>query len=277
MNSYHYCSEKLFEDIIKSKVIWLTPCDLMNDITEIIYIYDEIWKDFKKSLNEEYKEDKEAIEILNIVDKEAIRIDRYANKPYCACFSKDGNILSQWDRYADNSTGFSIGFDLEALGIEKKVVHPNIYLNESIGISKIIYNKDEQFKYVKDVVKYFLANRQHNAMDWISIKSNLKYYSSIFKNKSFKEEEELRIVYYNNEKHNLDTLGMKGPYKYNNSYGSGNRFEIKWYKDINNHAIKEIYIGPKCNKTSDEIFNILKLNNIYLDKTNIIKSNIPYR
>lgn len=62
--------------------------------------------------------------------------------PYIACFSKEGDVLSQWRSYADDSRGVSIGFDLNKL-IE----------NSNLKLKEVSYSVDEQKSLLIDILK----------------------------------------------------------------------------------------------------------------------------
>lgn len=102
---YHYCSPYTFQQIIEKKCLWLSATNNMNDFAEGGWVTNALNNVIHRVTNEK---NKEWIEHL---------LFQYnsANTPkYVACFSKDGDILSQWRAYAQNGEGVSIGFHQES-------------------------------------------------------------------------------------------------------------------------------------------------------------------
>ena len=110
---FHYCNLSKFEDILKSKKLWLTPVQTMNDGTEVDHLYNEIFPKVKEKIINETPP-----HLLNNIKSAFNLIESNSklhteNMPRCVCFSDDGDLLPQWCRYADDGTGVSIGFDFD--------------------------------------------------------------------------------------------------------------------------------------------------------------------
>ncbi len=125
MNVFHYCNLNKFEGILNSKKLWLTPVQTMNDGTEVDHLYNVIFPKVKEKIIAETPAHllNNVETIFNIVENNAKL--HTENMPYCACFSDDGDLLSQWCMYADNGTGISIGFDFDYFQIKNEPPHPN--------------------------------------------------------------------------------------------------------------------------------------------------------
>ncbi|KEH94193.1 DUF2971 domain-containing protein [Clostridium botulinum] len=278
MRLYHYCSEETFKSIIKSKKLWLTPVRHMNDSQEIIHTYLGVWKDAKEEAEKYYNND-EVSEILKLADEQIFGIDKYVDMPYCNCLSCDGDLYSQWTRYADDAQGFSIGFKSEILGLKNDLPHPNAYIENSIGVGEVIYSYDKQKKIILDIIHYIVKTMKMDALAWLTLRTNVKVYSAIFKNQYFLDERERRIIYYAEKDHNFNDKFVNGPFEYRSRITNEmvERYELNWYHSNDNHAIEKIYVGSKNKFTNIEIINLLFENNITIKEENIVRSKIPYR
>jgi hypothetical protein len=275
---YHYCSEETFRNIIKSKKLWLTPVRHMNDTEEVIHTYLRVWKEAKEISEKQYN-DKDVREILKLADEQISGVDQYVDMPYCSCLSSDGDLYSQWGRYGDDGKGFSIGFKSELLGIRSDLPHPNTYVENSIGVGKVIYSYEKQLKLILSVIRYIVENMKMDVLAWLTLRTNIKVYSAILKNECFLDERECRIIYYAEKDHEFNDKFISGPFKYKSRITNdiAERYELNWYHSTNNHAIEKIYVGPKNKSTNAEIIDLLNQNNIKVKEENIIRSKIPYR
>lgn len=271
---YHYCSEEKFSKIIKSKNLWLTPVETMNDCEEIKHLYRNVWEKAKSLLLEKYKDDDWAVQIIKIVDEHNNIIAIQTDMPYCSCLSNEGDLLQQWRFYADDGKGFSICFDSELLNVKSSLPHPNVRIKNAIGIGEVVYDFTQQVNILFWVVSQILDQRQVNVSDWIYIITNLRYYSAIFKNSTFYTEQERRIIYYFCDKHEFDYSFVSGPYDY---LTNEKRFELNWYSSDKNHSIKKIILGPKNKYSSEEVLFLLSQNGIFIEEENIFKSVSTYR
>jgi hypothetical protein len=274
---YHYCSVNNFENILNSKKLWLTPIKSMNDRTEIDHLYNNVWPCVKeillRNINPNYI--KFLKEIIEIVDRESKL--HVASFPYCACFSDDGDLLSQWRSYSQDATGISIGFNSEYFKIQNQLPHPNTKIENAIGIDTVIYDFSVQVNGLSQVMKQVIEPK--NSYCWVAILKNLTRYSAIFKNHTFFSEQEKRIIYYSDKSH-LDQFSgynLTGPYEYVKDNVMYSRFELSWYQSRSNHAIANIILGPKCKYDRGELMQMLDNFNIQLEEQQIHKSLSTYR
>lgn len=68
--------------------------------------------------------------------------DSFNPQAFTFCFSKDGDLFSQWRAYAADGTGVSIGFDSEIIS-KLTPLSPELYLKD------VIYKKDKQISEIK--------------------------------------------------------------------------------------------------------------------------------
>ncbi len=103
---YHYCTNDTFLKIIENRSIRLSSLSLSNDAKEgkIVACLITEWASRAIHDKSDRQEFLKAIKHLN---------DLYDGLGFCLC--EDGNLLSQWCRYADDSRGVSIGFSKKYL------------------------------------------------------------------------------------------------------------------------------------------------------------------
>ncbi len=100
MEIFHYCNLGKLESILKSKKLWLTPVQTMNDGTEVNHLFDKIFPTVRERIIAETPP-----HLLNNIESSLTLIEtnsKLQNMPYCVCFSDDGDLLPQWQRYADD-------------------------------------------------------------------------------------------------------------------------------------------------------------------------------
>lgn len=285
---YHYCSVGTFYSIISNKTIRLSDVSKTNEYMETQWAYKKILKEFsEKLLKDVFFTDRWKKIIENI----------YCKLPsltlaLVSSFSNEGDMLSQWIKYAKDGTGVAIGFDSNKLN----------FAQNDIGIFKeqVIYSENEQNRKIDEIVKKFLneidlSNKDDSDIESIvsdQIFSSLDNISSTMKNPAFKEEDEVRIVYPVN-------IGLESTLKFKENSFSQTRkicntnFEISpikysvrdenlvlysdlSFKDyIKNGIIKEIILGPKCKLNEAEIKYFLHSEN-YIGAVDIKKSEAAY-
>lgn len=178
---YHYCSGSTLNAILQNKTIRACDVDKMNDYLEFKWGL-EVLKDAIK-LSEDETSEEFTSSIRDHVDQS---LGKFV--PVIACFSTDGDVLSQWRAYADDGEGFSIGFSTDAL----RSFPGNIY--------NVVYDRGQQLQLLRDHLKSEFKR-------WNKCKDNdkedcAKYTAltiaadlCLFKNSAFAEEKEARLVY----------------------------------------------------------------------------------
>ncbi len=105
---YHYCSPETFLAICTNKTIRFSDIFSMNDFMEMHWGYHRWELAAGNSLERLGKEFIDSID--QIISSSSLRI-----LPLAACFSLNGDTLSQWRGYAENGSGFCVGFKADAL------------------------------------------------------------------------------------------------------------------------------------------------------------------
>lgn len=265
MIGYHYCSLDAFLNILKNKEIYLSDPLKMNDRLEISWHLKKLEDDYKKNAFDSIFERMKIRSRLNFSIKDLLDIlDSKGQKSiYISCFSEKADLLSQWRAYADDGKGISIGFDLDKL-----------QTSDNILIEKVIYRKsivedetENDVERVADTIRTIIEEK--NITD---PKKQIEIFLheliselAKYKNLSFKEEKEIRLIY-------CDDMKFE---KIVNSY---NAFREPWSEkrlkhhfrtirggsditeyvklDFSPNFITNICIGPKCLLNKNDVLNI---------------------
>src|SRR5687768_3662348 len=96
---YHYCSPDAFLAICSNKTVRFSYIYSMNDFMDMHWGY-HMWEQTAAKVLETLGK-----EFLDSID-EIISSSSLGVLPLAACFSKGGDVLSQWRAYAENGAGF---------------------------------------------------------------------------------------------------------------------------------------------------------------------------
>lgn len=216
----------------------------MNDAEEMLYFIDTVVKDgVKRKLIENNKEDEfQKLEKL-VNDQKNKRKDKVI---LAVCFSSNEDEASQWDRYAKNGEGVSIGFNKELF---EKVIDGNY-----LWIQKVSYEEsDENNFFVDNLYNYITEGKTINFDENIDeLFDKIWTYSAAYKHPSFKLEGETRLMTLPNVEENIEFKVFQNHIK---------KYFILRIKDLCNNKkvkytdlIEKIIIGPK----SKQNYNVLK-------------------
>jgi hypothetical protein len=280
---YHYTSLNGFLSIIETQSLFFSNVNFLNDSKEIKHGVDIVLKAIEEIADSDilYKM-KDNINLLHKSEK------------YVTCFSKEGDLLSQWRAYGNNGKGISIGFQFYDLtnSFDKFLTGTHIEYNEKIQIETIK-------EYINLMIKFYISiedNYDWNGQDFNNVvaKQIITFFNDViygFKHPSFIDEREYRLQL------EID----------NNIYKKGDiklKFRATENLIIPYTVIKNNYISYLETKVPDEpepIFSIKKLpiSKIIIgpsldyetvksgikkflfekgyEKIDIEKSNVPYR
>ena len=208
----------------------------------------------------------------------------YANKfpPYIFCLSENKDSLSQWRAYSSDGQGICIGFNTKYLDFKRDLPSQSVYAEDTLGLMDVIYNPNQQKKNIINKVHFYkgLYDERENEEFWLMSSSLLAFWlnenSLVFKNESFSEEKEWRLIHtplqmeYEREIKRLSEINFR----------VSNHKIITYFcylfDDIfSSKLIPEIVLGPKSRIDLNELELFLKNNN--LKKTKILKSKSTYR
>ena len=230
--------------------------------------------------------------------------DRVMESSYIACFSRKGDLLSQWRAYGDDGKGVSIGFDPKLL----RKVNSN---KNDIYIEDILYDKDEQIEDIRlsvnDAVTY-MKNLFHDDAVRVSddfnkyfieefdafcevICDELEISSCYMKNPAFKEEDEVRIFYVpliSEDNHLAIQEELSKTRRFNNYVLKPIDFharndqiigyaDLSFEKLVQKNIISEVIIGPSSRVNKNDICYLLSKFGYNSDDILINESQASYR
>lgn len=167
---YHYCSLEAFLNIVRTRSLWLTNIFFMNDKEEHYWLRGVV-KDVLNELrasgktlpqdsqlhdwservgiakaNPKVKDKADLFEVL----EDYYSLDRMRHV-YCACFSQDGDSLSQFRSYADDGRGVAIGVSRSVL--KRATKRRNKAKGSFLDVRDVIYDIKKQRRKAKLAVE----------------------------------------------------------------------------------------------------------------------------
>lgn len=250
---YHYCSTNTFLNIIQRRCLWLSDVNTMNDYGEMHWSYRlfvEAANTVLKTVGTDFVE-----EVDDVVHNAQTRL-----LPMLGAFSTDGDVLSQWRAYAEDGSGVAIGFNSKQIA------------NLSIRIASIEYSRDKQIAHFSAwllaIHALYKNMPEAKRRDFLFNEgTQLSMDMAFFKNPSFAEEKEVRIlrsVVVNQDDNSWGLRdsggngerisGKKLPVLYRAAKNGGvvSYMEIP-LKGLGNDLITEIVVGPKSPNNGIEI------------------------
>jgi hypothetical protein len=187
---YHYTTQSGLLGIIKSKEIWATHTQYLNDEREFRHALSVIKLELSKMREEPANHDK-----LDLLAQMEEGIAGVESMNVCVCsFSAAGDILSQWRAYGGGASGFSIGFS----GAFLRAVSER----EQFWLVPCLYEESQQRdlmrRLLEDILEEDAQNRAKGKVTHQPPGGNLTAYlvryAPILKHSSFAEEREWRII-----------------------------------------------------------------------------------
>ncbi len=242
-----------FFSIITSKQIRLTNAYKTNDCYELEWPFHIIEKFQIKNFNQKF--------ITSLRESYREWVESFYNT-HIACFSKDGDLLSQWRAYANDGRGVAIGFNRDYFEAIKSIE------NKEYEIRDVVYEAKEQEKLLEDMFSLIEPEKLKQLEEFYIKKGNKKYidemfhagiilkYGMIFKNETFLEEKEVRII------HGYDQMAAEPDiFEYRVTQDDLISFvEIPINLKNKGRPIEEIVIGPKCKASFKSITHFLEQN-----------------
>jgi hypothetical protein len=182
---YHYTSVDALVGIVESQSVWLTDYSYLNDKRELVHGVEIVSEVVNKLLRS--TSSKEVQELLNTWLKSTTS----GNQPrVCiASFSGDSDSLSQWRAYGS----IAIGFKPQLIAIHTRATR----------LEAVHYNSSIQRKlvevFINHLVQAYQADHVNNALERIEDVyhqfEQILEMVAFFKDRSFKDEQEYRLVY----------------------------------------------------------------------------------
>lgn len=248
---YHYCSLEGFLSIIQNASLWMSDISKSNDCLESIYIRNKIQNRIKCGLevdSENLHAQETGYRISGELDDSMLA--------YVVCFSERRDCLSQWRGYADDGKGISVGFCKKKLELLPKIMHHNL------SFSKVIYDENQQEKYVNKVAEEIFRNMEFKGIGLAGIEFNSNHRDefAIYKNPSFEEEREWRLIlnsFPKWEEIKVGDMSFTEP-SFRISEGQLISYVELSFANVKSDFVKEIWIGPKSKVELRDIKHVLK-------------------
>ncbi len=178
---YHYCTAETLHAIVTNKTLRFSDLFSMNDYMELSWGH-SLWEKMTDELVSEFGE--KLIHDISLM----LQGSRLHAHPLVTCFSKSRDVLSQWRAYAQDGTGYAIGFDAETL-----------YSKLPARTLRVSYNEEEQRAEIRRLVSGVHHVEQgpdeRDQMGFTLICTHLAFDLAAFKNPAFSEEDEVRLVH----------------------------------------------------------------------------------
>jgi hypothetical protein len=180
---YHYTSQVGLRGILRSRALWATKIQYLNDAREFSLALDlakiEIQSRMRRSLPPR------TADFLNVLESDLQRV-QLVNVHVCS-LTERSNQLSQWRGYCRPGDGFSIGFPRDQL---LKVARGARW-----SLVRCIYAKREQSRLVRDWMDHAIRSIRApiDRHSWQAVRQ-LVVFAPRIKHTGFAEEREWRLV-----------------------------------------------------------------------------------
>jgi Protein of unknown function (DUF2971) len=266
---YHYTTQAGLIGILRSKSLWATSIEFLNDSKEFHYTLDL----FKQALDSRIKTANKisrlpaahnhVLRSLRVLRRATLGVR--AGKTHVACFSEDPDALSLWRGYCPGAAGFSIGFAPSQLDMS----------NYAIRLERCTYDHRKHVELIEDLVNSHVSAiiREESAETFQTRVRDTFFHIDLLacslKHPSFKDEREWRIVIqeFSNTRQELSVRpGKFTPIPY---------VELKVVKP-NKKLNVEIIVGPnpQTELASEAVRTLLAR---FDCQGTVRKSEIPYR
>jgi hypothetical protein len=188
--------------------------------------------------------------------------------------SAKGDNLNQWRGYCPDTGGVCIGFDGKKLYniVDKK---------DHLVINKCLYEDDKKLEEIKNVLREYLPDHKTNIRNWIE-KGDRNIVNKLFlhmiikcssiKDKSFIDEEEYRMVYFNLDENITFNIQFNEGEKMITPY-----YEYELKDEDDKLPISKIIIGPTPHPELSKLSVERLLKSEKYEGVEVEISKIPYR
>lgn len=257
---YHYTTFSALKGILEKGEIWLSNLKDMNDRKEITQHIENIEKSVLSIMKEKNLDNYE-----NITRKDEIFTLAYkyykSGKAFAFCLTTESDDSSLWHIYADRGNGVAIEFDKTELIKDLKKIYPFFKVND-VFYQKEIPNHDEHLRLFVDYIRTGHAKLSGEECSVEDLVFNLMLSSIVYKNHTFKNERESRLVVYYTEV--LKKIVENEYARIDKVVENNSKKEVLKlnFGDISVYdLIKSITIGPASNKSIDDINYLLGYDN----------------
>jgi hypothetical protein len=270
---YHYTNQDGLLGIVSSGSLWATRMTYLNDATEYALPLRIIRERLSDELQNKEMEPAPSTAIdtvrtnrINQRKERAAAFCRLTTEMNCnicvTSFCKTGDLLSQWRGYAGGGYGYSLGF------IPSKL--KTIACDSGFILGKCIYDPDLQKQIIAEGVEYLLTKPASPKVEATDYFWYVMTCAAFFKDPSFEQEQEWRLV-----SHDAVRVILKACFR------KGKSMIIPYISipinSAENLAIDHVFVGP-CQhmELSRESVDDMLFRNEIADVT-VKPSSIPFR
>jgi hypothetical protein len=249
---YHYCSAQSLISILKNRTIRFSDVTLLNDREEAEWGY-RVFQQAAELLLKPETHFRAPPQFFAEIQRLWLSFSM-GTRHFVACFSADGDSLSQWRAYAEDGKGYSIGFKAK-----------DIRSQMPLQIYDVLYDQDQQLQEMIDAIGSLYLEFEDKGADytaeWFTTRcAELAASSVALKNPAWRDEKEIRC-------HHLVVAAMtESKWMLQDPGGSSAavkvvpqaiQFETRGgvivpFLDLpfsvsdTGHPIEDIVVGPKC-------------------------------
>lgn len=275
---YHYCDANALLNIFDKRKIWATSTRYLNDSTECVSVLKNLLE--HKERHTHTREGRLLGKIAETTSRVGANMVGRAvgMENYAACFSEEGDILSQWRSYANDGYGFAIGFDVSRLAVLNDETHEAELVKIGYGGKQEQELIDELFENFGRLIASSIDDFDETDVhfgnknnEFLSLRFNECLYEMAycFKHEAFQEEREFRIYARNSDQKFRVSNNKIVPY-----------VELDMCRADNDlMPIAEIVFGPRLNAedTGRVVMYLAEKYGYGYSGINFRSSNAPYR
>lgn len=161
MTIYHYCSNHVFHSIITNGTLRLSSMTLSNDTEEGVWTLKLLREACNALTSNTYEDDEfnpwHVERVFEALDAIRRNFDGLG-----LCFSRKGDMLSQWRGYADDGQGVSIGFSESGL---RSWAATKAELMHQVELVEVVYDKDRALAELQDLAQEIEAHALKGAFN----------------------------------------------------------------------------------------------------------------
>jgi len=185
---YHYTTAEGLLSMLGSGHLWATDAAFMNDPQELRYGFDLLAEVASRQKNlQRTNLLKDLLRRINDVIQEKTSSGRV----YVVSFCQNGDLLSQWRAYGAFGGGYAVGLKTACLS------GPRLQESEPARVLRpVIYGRDKQVRMLKGWLKTFVesGHMPGGRVDYADLLTLFSDYLVTFKNPSYREEQEWRLI-----------------------------------------------------------------------------------
>jgi len=191
---FHYTTQSGLIGILRDRQVWASQQESLNDESELSYSANFLQDTFNDYHVTRTGMNPVAITALSYYFERA-DFSEFPLSAFVASFTEDGDLLSQWERYA-GPHGYCVGFDAERLRA--------VLAESGRNLTKVVYDTEFQRDLLNEIFDVAFDRLESGAFEemteesverWANIHATIARSMSLtFKHPAFEREQEWRSV-----------------------------------------------------------------------------------